>query len=213
MGTGSAAPFTGGQQDAMDSASIQALAKVRKAVAPCPDCGWYQSSTIPALRERRFGWIRLAGLGLANAAGVAALVLLVQTMRGDRFAQELFGLPAMGLLAALAGFGGAFWYGHRSLAARFDPNAAWPKRVKHPGVEYAGVRTEEFQAAVDQARATSAAIPSGEWYVITKAGQHGPVSAPQLRGYVRRGQVAPTDRVWTEGIEEWLAAAAVFGES
>ena len=47
---------------------------------------------------------------------------------------------------------------------------------------------------------------------ISKGGQQqGPVSSKQLKQMAATGQLQPTDLVWKEGMEQWVAASSIKG--
>jgi hypothetical protein len=48
-----------------------------------------------------------------------------------------------------------------------------------------------------------------DWYYARDGQQTGPVSADQLKQWLRAGQLSPQDHVWREGLPEWLAIAKV----
>ncbi|HUT35737.1 MAG TPA: DUF4339 domain-containing protein [Planctomycetota bacterium] len=48
-----------------------------------------------------------------------------------------------------------------------------------------------------------------DWYVGQGGQQRGPLSEADLRAMIARGEVAPTDLVWKDGMAEWKAANAV----
>jgi len=54
-------------------------------------------------------------------------------------------------------------------------------------------------------------MASLEWYYAKENKQHGPVSAAELKQLADRGQLRPSDLVWREGMEEWIAAKKVKG--
>ncbi|MFP6896907.1 MAG: CD225/dispanin family protein [Roseibacillus sp.] len=48
-----------------------------------------------------------------------------------------------------------------------------------------------------------------EWYYAKHGKQEGPVDLATLQGMLNSGQVAPTDLVWHERMDEWTAAQEV----
>ncbi|MBM4041055.1 MAG: DUF4339 domain-containing protein, partial [Planctomycetes bacterium] len=48
-----------------------------------------------------------------------------------------------------------------------------------------------------------------DWYVGQGGQQRGPLSDADLKAMVARGEVAPTDLVWRDGMAEWKAVSAV----
>ena len=52
---------------------------------------------------------------------------------------------------------------------------------------------------------------AAEWYYTTNKKQMGPVSWDELRQLAGNGLLKPTDLVWTEGMAEWVRAAAQDG--
>lgn len=50
-----------------------------------------------------------------------------------------------------------------------------------------------------------------EWFVQIDGQRHGPVDATTLRAWVREGRLKPSDLVWREGVEDWVAAVKVKG--
>lgn len=52
---------------------------------------------------------------------------------------------------------------------------------------------------------------AADWYYAKGDKQSGPVSAADLKGMAQAGELAPTDKVWKEGMEEWKAAGTIKG--
>jgi len=52
-------------------------------------------------------------------------------------------------------------------------------------------------------------MPTGIWYYAKENRQIGPVDQATLRDLVGRGVVGPADLVWTEGMQNWRAAATI----
>jgi hypothetical protein len=52
-----------------------------------------------------------------------------------------------------------------------------------------------------------------EWHLARDGKTLGVYPEDQLRGYVGEGRVAPTDLVWTAGMQEWQAAGDAFAGS
>jgi len=49
------------------------------------------------------------------------------------------------------------------------------------------------------------------WYYVRKGKKHGPLEASDLKKLAKAGQLRPTDRIWREGLEEYLPASSVKG--
>ncbi len=52
---------------------------------------------------------------------------------------------------------------------------------------------------------------SQEWYYTQNGERQGPVSPKQLKQLVTKGEIQPTDLVWTEGKDEWIPASSIKG--
>jgi len=52
---------------------------------------------------------------------------------------------------------------------------------------------------------------AAEWHYSKNGQQHGPVSAADLKAMAQAGELAPTDKVWKEGMAEWKAAGKIKG--
>lgn len=52
---------------------------------------------------------------------------------------------------------------------------------------------------------------AAEWHYSKNGQQHGPVSAADLKAMAQAGELAPTDKVWKEGMAEWKTARTVKG--
>lgn len=50
-----------------------------------------------------------------------------------------------------------------------------------------------------------------EWYYTADGGQHGPVTAADLKKLAREGTIHPEDLVWKSGTPNWVAAKSVKG--
>ena len=50
-----------------------------------------------------------------------------------------------------------------------------------------------------------------QWYVSRDGGKNGPYEEDVLKQMAQAGQVAPTDMVWTEGLEDWVVATKLKG--
>ena len=50
-----------------------------------------------------------------------------------------------------------------------------------------------------------------EWYYTANGGQHGPVTAADLKKLARDGTIHPDDLVWKNGMASWVAARTVKG--
>ena len=48
-----------------------------------------------------------------------------------------------------------------------------------------------------------------EWYYAKKNEQRGPVSGSTLRSMIISGEVAGTDLVWRNGMQDWAPAAEI----
>ena len=52
---------------------------------------------------------------------------------------------------------------------------------------------------------TSDTVQSIGWYIAREDGDNdGPLSDAEMRRVIGRGRVKPTDRVWRDGMEEWV---------
>jgi len=49
------------------------------------------------------------------------------------------------------------------------------------------------------------------WYLSRDGQQHGPLSDRELSAFAESGNFKPGDLLWTEGLEEWKPADAIFG--
>ncbi len=49
------------------------------------------------------------------------------------------------------------------------------------------------------------------WYLSRDGEQHGPLSDRELSMFAEGGNFQPGDLLWTEGLDEWMSADAVFG--
>jgi hypothetical protein len=52
---------------------------------------------------------------------------------------------------------------------------------------------------------------ANEWHYSVKGERSGPVAAAELKRLADSGQLAPTDLVWKEGLQNWVAASSVKG--
>jgi hypothetical protein len=52
---------------------------------------------------------------------------------------------------------------------------------------------------------------SEQWFYSKGGQQQGPVSSQQLKQMAATGQLQPTDLVWKEGMEQWVAASSIKG--
>ncbi len=52
-----------------------------------------------------------------------------------------------------------------------------------------------------------------QWYYATGDEQHGPVSAAEMRQLAADGELGPDDLIWTDGMDDWVAARSVSGMS
>ena len=50
---------------------------------------------------------------------------------------------------------------------------------------------------------------ASNWYFARQGQQFGPVSSGQLREMARTRQVLPTDLIWKQGMDKWVAAASI----
>ncbi|MDD5261896.1 MAG: DUF4339 domain-containing protein [Methylacidiphilales bacterium] len=49
-----------------------------------------------------------------------------------------------------------------------------------------------------------------QWYYAKNGQQNGPIDRPILEELYRKGELAPSDLVWEEGMPEWITAGTVF---
>jgi DNA-directed RNA polymerase subunit RPC12/RpoP len=56
-----------------------------------------------------------------------------------------------------------------------------------------------------------ATSPKDQWMYFMNGQQYGPVSSREMRQLAADGKLAPTDRVWREGLAEWIPAAKLKG--
>lgn len=47
------------------------------------------------------------------------------------------------------------------------------------------------------------------WWYAKGNKRHGPLTAAELKAMAANGQLAATDRVWKEGLENWVPASSV----
>jgi hypothetical protein len=125
-------------------------------VIPCPACGWYQSSMIPAARRRHCLWMYYFGLcltiGLIPAAVLGLMAMLVDPPPLP------WPIAVAGLVCLLvAGTGILLW--REYLAARHDPNKEDAETRKRDGRSRAILLSEqEAKEGLDQAGTLSQAV-------------------------------------------------------
>ena len=44
---------------------------------------------------------------------------------------------------------------------------------------------------------------AAEWHYAKDGQEHGPVTSDELKEFATSGQLAPSDLVWKEGMDEW----------
>jgi TM2 domain-containing membrane protein YozV len=52
-------------------------------------------------------------------------------------------------------------------------------------------------------------MASSEWYYTSGGEQQGPTSASNIIGWIKAGTLTSTDRVWQEGLDNWVAISDV----
>lgn len=85
--------------------------------------------------------------------------------------------------------------GHAATAVEADPEPTNDGSAVPP-------RTSNSEAATSNA---------GTWYYAVAGNQAGPVSFDQLRTLCSKGEVRSDDRVWTDGMSQWIPAREVNG--
>ena len=50
-----------------------------------------------------------------------------------------------------------------------------------------------------------------EWHYSVGGNRHGPVASTELKRLAESGQLSPTDLIWKEGLQNWVAASSVKG--
>lgn len=49
-----------------------------------------------------------------------------------------------------------------------------------------------------------------QWFIAREGKQHGPLNDAEMRVFVERGHLRPTDLIWRQGFPDWRPAPAVF---
>ncbi len=57
----------------------------------------------------------------------------------------------------------------------------------------------------------TAAATTEFWHYARAGQQHGPIEASAFRAMAARGEILPTDLVWTTGMPQWVAAGSIEG--
>ena len=52
---------------------------------------------------------------------------------------------------------------------------------------------------------------ASEWFYNVEGKKHGPLSSGQLQALAKSGKLKPTDKVWKEGMAQWVAASTIKG--
>ena len=107
---------------------------------PCPDCGWYQTKMLPAVRDQYYPWVRFTGY-LSLIACVAFFYLTYL----DSFSSAASSSGHMGLAVLFLAGGVGLFRLRAWLASRCDPNQEDAEARKRIGQSRA-MRRAEFDA-------------------------------------------------------------------
>jgi hypothetical protein len=142
-------------QGAQDRARAHANADLHKELTrgqdpvPCPECGWYQRSMIPLLRQAHRRGMMIGGAFFQYVAALFFVLTAAAWFRGDAGIKDWV-QPCAQTSGGLANIGLGLILTRKLLARRIRPNEGDPEARKALGQELA-MKKEDFNRALQAA--------------------------------------------------------------